>query len=227
MRLVAVLCLALTLAAPLSAEEPGRLSVTGEGRVERVPDMATLSLGVTHEADSAVEAMAEVSDDMAAVLDRLRAAGLAERDLQTADLSVSPVWSGYDSGERRRITGFRASNMLTVRMRGLDALGKTLDAALGDGANDFQGLSFGLQEPGPAEDAARRAAVADAIRKAALYAEAAGLSLGPVVSISEGGAQMPPQFRMEAAKAASGGVPVAPGEISVSASVTMVFAIGG
>ena len=225
MRLLAPLCVALTLAGPLAAAEAGRLTVTGEGHVEAVPDMATLSLGVSHEAKSAEEAMARVSADLAAVLERLRAAGVAERDLQTQGLDLAPVWSSYGSGSDRRITGFRATNMLSVRLRGLDTLGETLDLVIGDGANTFRGLSLGLQEPLPFRDAARRAAVADARRKAALYSEAAGLTLGPVLSISEGAAEPPRPVRMDAAVASDDGLPVAPGEVCVSALVTMVFEI--
>ncbi|MEO1733453.1 MAG: SIMPL domain-containing protein, partial [Pseudomonadota bacterium] len=126
----------------------------------------------------------------------------------------------------RRITGFQASNTLIVRIRDLGGLGAMMDAVLQDGANDFRGLSFGMADPGPHVDAARSDAVADAMRKAQLMAAAAGLRLGPVLSISEGGSGQPRPMMMEMAAArASDAMPVAPGEVSLSATVSMVFAL--
>ncbi|HMO71946.1 MAG TPA: SIMPL domain-containing protein [Paracoccaceae bacterium] len=201
-----------------------RITVTGEGRVDAVPDLATISLGVTTEAKSAAEALAANNAAMAAVLERLRAAGVADRDLQTTGLSVNPVWSGYErSGGRPEITGFQAANVLTVRVRALDTLRGVLDAAVKDGANTLNGLAFGLAEPQPALDEARARAVADARRKAELMAAAAGVTLGRIDSITEGGGGAPyPQFRAESAMVADA-VPVAQGEVSLSASVTVVW----
>lgn len=110
-------------------------------------------------------------------------------------------------------------------MRDLSALGSVLDAVIADGANSFQGLNFGLQDPEPTLDEARRRAVADGLRKAALYAAAAGVRLGPLTSLSEAGSNQPRPEMMQAARMSSDAVPVAPGEVTVSASVTMVFAI--
>lgn len=224
MRQIAVCLILFCLAAPAAAETP-TLTVTGEGRAEAAPDMATVTLGVTHEAETAKDAMDRVSADLGAVLATLRAAGIEERDLQTAGLRLSPVWTSYDSRQTRRITGFRATNTVSARVRALDGLGNVLDAVLAEGANTFQGISFGLQEPTPVLDAARRAAVADAQRKAALYAKAAGVTLGPLQSLGELGAAAPRPMVMEAARMASDAVPVAPGEMTLSAQVTMVFAL--
>ncbi|WP_074218705.1 SIMPL domain-containing protein [Rhodovulum sp. ES.010] len=226
MRIALLLPLLFFLAQPLAAQGGAQLTVTGQGRAEAAPDMATLTLGVTHNAVTAEEAMGLVSADLSRIFERLRAVGIAERDLQTAGLRLAPVRSLADQGQRREITGFRASNTLRVRQRDLDGLGATLDAVLADGANLFEGLRFGLQDPTPVEDEARRRAVADAARKAALYAGAAGRALGAVVSIREGGAERPEPMRLEAAAAAGGGVPVAPGEVSFSARVTVVYALG-
>lgn len=208
-----------------TAPPPARITVTGEGRVDAAPDLATISLGVTTEAKSAAGALAANSTAMAAVLERLRAAGIAERDLQTSGLSVNPVWTGYDqSGRKPEIAGFQAANVLSVRVRALDSLGAVLDAAVKDGANTLNGLSFGMAEPQPLLDEARKRAVADARRKAELMAAAAGVRLGAVESISEAGGYQPPmpQFRAESAMAAEA-VPVAQGEVSLAASVTVVW----
>lgn len=209
------------------AEEPTRrISVIGEGLVEAVPDMATITLGVTQEAGEARAAMQATSEAVAGVLERLAELGIAPRDLQTRELSLNPVWSeltGSD-GKRRQITGFVASNTVMVRVRDLAGLGGILDAVLAEGANDFNGLRFGLQEVAPLAEEARRRAVADAIARAKLLADAAGVALGPVLSIDDHGGAMPKaemSMRMSAASP-----PVAAGELSVSASVTVVFGIG-
>ncbi len=217
-------------AAQEAAGAPARyITVTGEGVVAVAPDMATVTLGVSAEAETAKAAMDETSAGVAALLATLAGAGIEPRDIQTSGLSLNPVWDGrsYESGPPR-ITGFSAANTLTVRVRALDGIGGVLDGVLEGGANTFNGLSFGLQEPQPVEDEARAAAVADARRKAELFAGAAGVSLGSILSISETQEFDPPQpmFRMEAAMA-SDSVPVAAGEMGVAARVTIVWEIGG
>ncbi len=221
---LAAACLATAM--PARAEAPAfpTITVTGEGSVEAAPDLATIQIGVTTVGESAAEALAANSTAMQAVMKRLAEAGVAARDLQTSGLSVNPNWTGYDSSSSGgpKISGYTASNMLTVRVRALDGLGSVLDASVSDGANTLNGLTFGLAEPKPAMDEARKEAVADAKAKAALIAEAAGAKLGPIVSISEGGTVMDPQPMYRAA-ADSGAAPVAGGEIGYSASVTVVW----
>ena len=219
--------LAMALAgAALADDMPRQITVTGEGRVEAAPDMATISLGVTHENEQAKLAMEATSDAVARILERIAAMGVAPRDMQTRALSLSPVWSERTAsdGNRARITGFVASNTVMVRVRDLASLGRILDAVIEDGANDFNGLQFDVQNPEPLMDEARRAAVADAMARAALLAEAAGVTLGPVQSISEQGGMRPMGAMMDMAMRESG-VPIAAGEVSVEAMVSMVFAI--
>mgnify|MGYP000330228120 FL=1 len=226
MRFLSIVLIALGLATAVPAAETGpTITVTGRGEVAAAPDMATITLGVTSQARTAGVAMDEASVATAAILKTLEGAGIAPRDMQTSELSLDPVWSNRaaTNGEAPRIEGFVARNTLRVRVRDLDRLGGVLDDVLEVGANTFRGLSFGLQEPGPLTDQARTAAVADAQRKAALIAGAAGVTLGPVLSISESGGVSPQPVMMEAARAA---VPVAAGEVSLSATVTMVFALG-
>ncbi|MCV3272652.1 SIMPL domain-containing protein [Roseobacter sinensis] len=206
------------------AEDERVITVTGIGSVETVPDMATLRLGVTHEAKRATDAIAATTEGVAAVLSRLEEAGIEARDMQTDQLSLQPVWSDYDANTRR-ITGFVASNILIVRVRDLDGLGQVLDLVISDGANSFNGLSFGLQEPKPAQDAARTAAVADAVDRAEQLAAAAGVTLGPIQSISEQGGVARPQMMEMALSRAAADVPIAQGEVSTSAQVNIVFAI--
>lgn len=118
-------------------------------------------------------------------------------------------------------------NTVRVRVRDLEKLGEILQAVLNDGANDLSGLSFGLQDPRPVEDTARHAAVMDALAKAQLLADAAGVALGPVLTITEGGGGSQPMFdapmaRMELASP----VPVSAGETVISQRVTLVFSLG-
>lgn len=225
MRLFHALVLTTALALPLPAlADDALITVTGEASIPVQPDLATLSLGVTTQGTTAAAAMAGNSAALSAVLDRLKAAGIAERDLQTSNLTLNPNWVGYESGATPTISGYTASNLLTVRVRALDTLGTVLDAAITDWANTLNGLTFELSEPRPKLDEARRAAVTDAMARAKLLAEAAGAELGPVQSITEGGGYVnpAPMFRQEAATSP---VPVAAGEIGVTASVTMVFEI--
>ncbi len=217
--LAAVLALA-PLAAPA---EGARLTVTGEGSAAAVPDMATVSLGVTAQDPEAGAAMDQASRAAADILARLDGLNIAPRDRQTSDIGLQPVWSRYDSDDRR-ITGYEATNSLTVRVRDLESLGDVLAAVTEGGANRLSGLTFGLQEPGPVMDAARRDAVADAMARAGVLAEAAGETLGPILSISEAGGSAPMPM-MEMARMAS--APVAAGEQVVSAQVTVVFSLAG
>lgn len=217
----------LPFAAPAALAEsaPAIISVSGDGATEVVPDLATLSIGVTTVGATAAEALAANSAALTAVLERLRTAGVEDRDLQTSNLSVNPNWTGYEkSSGAAAIDGYTAMNMVTVKIRKLDGLGAVLDAAVADGANTLNGLTFGLADPRPAMDAARQAAVQDAAAKAALMAEAAGVKLGKIQSITEGGGYggPAPMFK-DVAQAMP--VPVEAGALSIAASVTVVWEI--
>ncbi len=222
--LLAAMVLSLAGAAPAGEAGPRRIIVSGEGRVEAVPDMATLTLGVSAQGREARAVMAAVSDTAARILARLESLGVAGRDVQTRDLFLGPVWSDNTADGRRRVVGYRASNTVRVRLRDLSALGRILDEVSAAGGNDFRGLSFGVQDPAPLLEAARRAAVADAMARARVLAEAAGVRLGPLLELSESGAAPRVPGLMQAA-AMREGAPVAPGEITIRASVRMVFEI--
>lgn len=238
MRLVKVSLIAAMMAAGFTAaaraeapaaqvSTPAQITVTGEGQVQRSPDIATLSLGVTTQGKTAAEAMTANNAALAAVMERLTKAGISGRDLQTTNLSLNPNWSQSSSqpNAAAEISSYTASNQLTVTIRKLDTLGQVLDAAITDGANTLNGLSFGLAEAKPVIDEARKAAVADAQARAALLVEAAGAKLGRIVSISESqnyGGPMP-MFRQAAD--AVGSVPLAGGDVATTANVTVVYEI--
>jgi len=227
MRHLAALLLAISLAGAALAADPARITVTGEGRVDAAPDMATITLGVTSQGTTATAAMAANSAQLAQVLANLKAAGIADRDLQTTGLALNPNWQSNDNGSNLRIVGYVASNILTVRVRALAGLGAALDAAVKDGANTVDGVSFGLADPDPVLDEARRRAVTDATRRALLLTEAAVVSLGAVVAINEGGGSFAPAPMFgKAVGMTAEAVPLASGEVSLSASVTMVWEIG-
>ncbi len=232
---VKTVALALLLAVPAgallagAAAAAGKITVTGQGMVPAAPDMATIMLGATSQAETAKAAMADNSAAVAAILAQLKAAGIEDRDIQTSGLSLNPQfdYNKASDGTMPEILGYIASNNVTVRVRALEGLGVVLDQVIAEGANTFNGLTFGLASPEPVMDEARKLAVADARRKAELYAAAAGVRLGPVLTIAENGgyAEPAPMFRMAAVSASGGAVPVASGEIGVTASVTIEYEV--
>lgn len=222
-----VYVMAFLMAVPAWAENtPSTLTVLGSGKIEAMPDMASVIVGVTTEGETAADALAENSRRLTDVFSVLADAAIDDRDMQTSNLTLSPKWNDRlrNSAQPRRITGFVASNVLRIKVRDLTKLGGMLDRVVSSGANQFQGLSFGLQNPEPVQDAARRAAVTDAARKAALYAEAAGVRLGRILSIKEnGGMPRPVTMPMDMRTFSAESVPVAEGEVSVGATVTIVY----
>ncbi|SDY45028.1 SIMPL domain-containing protein [Citreimonas salinaria] len=212
---------AILLAMALPAAAQSTLTVTGEGSRNVAPDMAVVTVGVTERAARASHAMNAASTTAEAIIQRLGAAGIAPADMQTTDLSLYPVRENDMSGQAQ-FEGFEASNQLSVQVRELDSLGPVLQAVLEDGANRLSSLQFTLQDPRPVMNDARRDAVEDARAKAQLYADAAGVALGGIRSISEeteNGGGPRPMMAMEASR----GVPVEPGSTSVTARVTMVW----
>lgn len=205
---------------------PATITVTGEGVVTATPDLATVSLGVTTQGATASDAMAANTAALSAVLERVKAAGVEGRDIQTSTLNLNPNWAHGDGSSMPEIRGYVATNMVQIRVRDLAGLGAVLDAAVTDGANTLNGVSFGLAEPEPVLDEARKAAVAAARARAELLTGAAGVGLGRILSISEGGGYAPPapMFRMEAAMA-DAPVPVEAGELGMRATVTVTWEI--
>lgn len=226
MRLIQALTLATAMAMPLAAPAwaetaVSTITVTGTGTVQAPPDLATLMIGVTTQGETAAVALSANSEAVEAVIARLTGSGIEARDMQTSNLSINPNWSNFDGSSTPTISGYVATNLLTVRVRELDGLGTVLDAAVADGANTLNGLTFGLAKPEPALNDARKAAVADARAKAELLVTAAGMKLGRIVTITESGAWTDPQpmFRDSAA----GAPPVAGGELAMTANVTVQY----
>lgn len=207
-------------------EAARQMVVTGTGEVAMAPDMAMVRIGVSHRDPAAGAALQQTSDAVAAMLARLADLGVAARDIQTTGLSLHPVWRNQPDAQGQPVPdGFEASNMVSLRLRDMAALGDVLDALVADGANRLDGISFGLQDPEAAMDEARRKAVADAQRKATLYAAAAGVGVGQVISLSEAGGGMPRPLMMEMAAMRADSTPVAAGEVGITATVQMVFAL--
>lgn len=224
--LAASLTIGLLILTPARADDrPSTLTLVGSGAVSVAPDIATLSIGVEIQEDTASDALRENSDQTAKVIATLKDAGVEPRDIQTSNFSVQPVYDNKRaSSGRPSVAGYRVTNMVTARVRDLDGLGALLDKVVTDGANRVNGLSFGIEDDREAMDAARALAVKEAARKAALYAEAAGVTLGPILSISEGGSgpDYYPEMEMRSAAMA---VPVERGETTISASINMTWQI--
>ncbi len=217
--------LALMPVSGVAAEAIRQILVDGEGQVSAVPDMAVVHFGVSREAPEAAAAMRLASEAMTAVLASISEAGIAAEDVQTTRVGLDPQWSYSQDGTPPRLTGYVASNDLSVAVRDLGGLGELLDTVVAEGANTMNGLAFSVADPSDLEDAARSAAVKDATRKAGTLAGAAGVTLGNILSISEtvGGAVPMPRF--EAAMADRAAVPVAAGQVEITVTVTAIFAI--
>ena len=195
------------------------VTVTGEATVAIAPDAAVIRIGVTSQERTAREASDANAKQMTAVLAAIKDIGIAERDIQTSRLSLQPQYDP-NKGGNARLTGFQANNQVTVRIRDIDKLAAVLDRAIASGANEMSGIEFVVSEQSKVLDQARDDAIADARRKAELYAKAAGAKLGSVVSISEEG-PAPQPHPMQAMRA--GAVPIAPGEQTLRSIVTVSF----
>ena len=167
------------------------LEISADGTSARTPDLAMIQAGVVTQAATAGDAMRQNSTRMAAVLAALKRAGVAERDIQTSSIALSPQYR-YAQNEPPVITGYQASNQVTVRFRDVAKSGTILDALVREGANNISGPNLTIDKPEAALDEARTAAVATARARAELYAKAAGLRVDRILSISEGNAGPPP-----------------------------------
>ena len=214
-----VVAMAAAFVAPVRAET--LLQVTGEGRMTAAPDMAVISLRVSHEGATAAGVTAEMAAAARAVLAALGAQGVAERDVQTSALQLNPRWTRPADGQAPRIVGYEAATGFEARIRDLDRFGTVLDAVISDGANGFQGVRFALTDPRPMQDGARVAAFDDAMAKARLYAEASGMMVGDINSIREGTAGPRPMAEGLSMRAMAADVPVAAGELDVVMHVSL------
>lgn len=213
--------------APVAAPADGTLlSVSASGDASRVPDVATLSAGVVTQAADANAALRANAEQMNRLMEAVRGAGIAERDIRTSDLGVSPQYRRQD-GQAREISGYEARNTVNLTVRDISGLGAVIDALVAAGANQVHGPHFEIGEPEAAQDEARRAALEAARSRADLYADALGLRVHRIVSISEGGGFMPPRPMMAMrAMDAMESSPVSPGESTVSVNLDVVFELG-
>ena len=227
----AILALA-ALGAILFAQAPSApgaganfIVVSGLGEVKAKPDMASISAGVVTQAATAAEALAANSQAMNAVIAALKNLGVAEDDIQTSNFSVSPQYPPYDSNNLQppKIVGYQVSNQVTAIVRDLAKLGTILDGLVQAGANNINGVSFGIDKADALEDEARKAAIADAKHRAEIFAAAAGVSVGRVIAIQEMGTSLPPQPYLAMRAEVAAAVPIATGQETVSASVNVTF----
>jgi len=225
------------------------LSITAEGRSRRTPDLAIFNAGVVTQGPNASQAMAENARRMDRVVAALRRAGIADRDIQTSSISLQPRYFDPEREaqmrarqmrepyippppqEAPRIIGYEARNNVQVRVRRLGEMGRIIDTLIEQGANQVDGPSFTLDEPAAALDQARTEAIATGMQRAELYARAAGMRVGRIVSISEGGGYYPVSQVMYTSGERGGPAyappppptPIAPGELSLGMAVSMQF----
>jgi len=200
------------------------VTVTGQATISVAPDTAEIRIGVTSHGKNAREASEINAKQMTTVMAAIEDRGVPERDIQTSRLSLQPQYDPNKAGPAR-LLGFQVTNQLTVKIRNIDKLPSILDHAIAAGANEMSGIEFEVSGESKLLDQAREAAIADARRKAELYAKAAGATLGRVVAITEEGAPSPPR-PLAAMRAGAGAVPVAPGEQTLRAMVTVSYELG-
>jgi uncharacterized protein YggE len=210
--------------APVLAADLHTISMNGHGEVRAAPDLVTVNAGVAISGPTAAAALAANTVRMKQVFAALEKMGVPQRNIQTSQFSVAPQYSNAPGNEAPHLTGYQVTNQLTVRLEDITGLGKALDALVTAGVNQMNGINFTIQNPGPQLERARADAMADARLRAETYARAAGVTLGPVLSISEGAEAPKPMYRMMAMEARAP-VPVAAGEETVSADVSVVWEI--
>jgi uncharacterized protein YggE len=217
---------AALLAAPASAQTilPA-ISVTGEASVSVPPDQAQIDGGMTSDAKTAREASDANNAAMGKVLLALKVAGIDEKDYQTSRLSLQPQYAAQNRPGPQVVTGYRASNRVTIRLRDVTKIAGVIDILVSAGANDIGGINFMVSQASKLLDDAREQAISDARRKAQIYAKAAGVTLGDPISISEEGAAAPVFRSKMVAGGMAASAPVAQGEETLSISVSVSWAI--
>lgn len=214
-----------TVSVPFPVLQGTRLDIVATGETKRVPDVAVISAGVVTQATDAAGAMRENAQRMSGVVAALRKAGVAERDIATASVSLNPQYR-YGENVPPVITGYQATNTVSIRFRDIAKSGTILDALVAQGANQINGPSLQIDKPEAAEDEARTDAIRKARARADLYASAAGLKVKRILSISESGgyAPAPPIAYMRSAMAGKeADTTIVAGEQSVGITVSVSF----
>ena len=223
-----------TSSGPVVAAGNSVLTVSAEGHSSRKPDLAVFTAGVASSGKTAGEALSANAADMNRVIQVLKRAGIADKDIQTSNLSLNPVYADMSrqpvsplEQQAPRIVGYQVSNQVTVKQRNLADFGRTIDTLVTAGANQVNGPAFQMDDPDAASDDARTMAMKRARARADLYARAAGLEVLRILTIAESGGYQPPMpvmyARAQMADAAGAPTPVAAGEVSLQANVTVMF----
>jgi len=217
------------LVAPVAAQQPqserqANIVVVGEGSISVAPDYAEIAAGVTTKAKTAKEAADANAKLMTAVTAALQDAGVAQKDIQTARYSVQPVYTTQANTEPK-LSGFSASNQVAVTIRQIDKVGDIVDRMVIAGVTNVGNLVFLHSNASKLPDQAREAAVADAHRKAELYARASGVTLGRVLSISENSAYTPFAAMDGMFRAKAVATPISAGEDTLRVEITVAFDI--
>lgn len=226
----AALLVSLLFALPAAADQPPTptLTASGDGSVMVVPDIAVVTIGVASRARTAGAALAQNSTDLAKAIAAIKAAGVDEKDIATSGFGIDPVYAEPKAGEVSQapaIIGYSVSNSVTVTIRDIGKSGGILDQVVAAGANQVTGISFSIADAKSANDAALKSAIAEALARGTLMADAAGVKLVRVLSVSTAdGAPPRPVFAAMAMKAAPA-VPVMPGQQSVTSSATITWEI--
>ena len=219
---------AQTLASVGALSDGTLLNVSAQAEARRVPDVATISAGVVTQAADGNTAIRQNAEQMAKVMAAIKAAGIAEKDIQTSGISLNPQYR-YVENEAPSITGYQATNTVSLKVRDITKLGKVLDSLAAQGANQINGPSFQIDQPEPVYDEARLAALKKAKDRAETYAKALDLKVRRIISISEGGGggfRPVPMMAMSARGKAEMDTAVSPGETEVSVSLDVVFELG-
>jgi uncharacterized protein YggE len=221
--------LAILPAAMAHAEDKAMqrsITVSATGTAEAAPDQARITSGVSTEAPTAREALSGNSDTMAKIIGALKDKGIDAKDIQTASFNVEPVLDYSKDGQPPKVRGYRVSNQVVVLVRDLEKLGTVLDDVVTAGANQIQGLEFVVSKADALKDAARKEAVANALRRAKLLAEAAGADVGEVLEIAEEVTSSAPRPYATARLAkAEMAVPIEAGTSTLEARVTVMWAL--
>jgi uncharacterized protein YggE len=214
----------------LAHDQPDKrtLSLTASGAVKTTPDKVDISTGVTSEAKTAREALDQNTEAMTKVVEALKAEGIDPKDIQTTNFSVNSVYDQrpYDKPVPPVVVGYRVTNQVRISLHDIKKLGVILDKVVTLGSNQIDSIEFGVEEPEALKDEARKLALKNVTENAMLYAEAAGVGLGPILSISEQETSYQPHFapaaaRMETAK----DVPIEAGTATVEVRVNVTWEI--
>jgi len=206
------------------APEKRTISLSATGTVKTKPDKVDITTGVTSEGQTARDALDKNTEAMAKVVAGLKEAGIEPKDIQTTNFSVSPIYEQKKQGQAAFITGYRVTNQVHITVRDTGKLGDILDTVVGLGANQIGSISFGVSEPEALKDEARKQAMRNAIADAKLYAETAGVELGPVLTITEEtGGYIPRYAEAAAPMAMDKAVPIEAGTTTIEVQLRVTW----